>query len=116
MTMRTKGLMAAMALCASAAIAAPRQSIRLEVTEPVSLAGKTLATGSYKLSWEGDTDAVKVTVARGKTVVAETQGKLVDAGFKSTDDAVVWGKAAGSPVLSKVLLKGSSKVLILAGS
>ena len=44
--------------------------------EPVAVGGEELAPGSYKLSWEGEGDSLKVTLSRdGKSVT--TTGKLV---------------------------------------
>lgn len=116
MTKRTKALVAALLFSASAAMAAPRQSIRMNVDEAVTLAGKAIPAGSYKLSWEGEGDAVKVRVAQGHKVVAETQGKFVEASNKAAEDGLVWQKSGNGAVLSKVLLAGSTKVLVLAGS
>lgn len=116
MTKRTMALMAAVAISASAAMAAPRQSIRMKVEEPVTLAGKAIPAGSYKLSWQGDGEAVKVTVAQGRKVVAEADGKVVESATKATDDSLVWQNGGSGAVLSKVLLRGSTKVLVLAGS
>lgn len=116
MTKRTMALVAAMAISAATAMAAQRQSIRMDVEEAVTLAGKAIPAGSYKLSWQGEGDAVKVTVAQGRKVVAEAQGKFVEGSSKAAEDGIVWQKAASGAVLSKVLLGGSNKVLLLAGS
>ena len=115
-TKRTKALVAVMALSAGVALAGPRQSIRMDLDEGVMLAGKAIPAGSYKLTWEGEGDAVKVTVAQGKKVVAEAKGKFVDGGNKAAGDGLVWQKNGGNAVLSKVLLGGTSKVLVLPAS
>ena len=75
MTKRTTALLVAMVIPASAALAAQRQSIRMDVDQAVTLAGKAIPAGSYKLSWQGDGDAVKVRVAQGRKVVAEADGQ-----------------------------------------
>jgi hypothetical protein len=115
-TMRTGRLAAALALCAGVAMAGPKQSMRLDVSAPATLAGKTIPAGSYKLAWHGDGDAVKVTVARGKTVVAETEGKFVDGGSKAASDALVWQKQGADSILTRIIFGGSTRVLVLAGS
>lgn len=115
-TKRTMALVAAVAISAGAAMAAERQSMRMDIDGAVMLAGKAIPAGSYKLSWQGDGDAVKVKVAQGHKVVAEAQGKFVEGSSKAAEDGLVWQKAGGGTVLSKVLLGGSTKVLVLAGS
>jgi hypothetical protein len=115
-TKRTARLAVAMALFAGLAVAGPRQSIRLDVDSSATLAGKTIPAGSYKLSWQGDGDAVKVTVAQGKTVVAEAQGRFVDGGSKAASDGLVWQRQGAESTLTKIVFGGSTRVLVLAGS
>jgi hypothetical protein len=116
MTKRTTALLVAMVIPASAALAAQRQSIRMDVDQAVTLAGKAIPAGSYKLSWQGDGDAVKVRVAQGRKVVAEADGRVMEAPNKAAEDSLVWQQGGNGAVLSKVLLRGSTKVLVLAGS
>jgi len=75
-----------------------------------------MTAGSYKLSWQGEGDAVKVTVAHGKDVVAEAKGRFVDGGSTAGADGLVWQRNGSESVLTKVVFEGSTRVLVLAGS
>ena len=115
-TTRTGRLAAVLMLSAGLAMAGSKQSVRLDITAPATLAGKTIPVGTYRLSWQGEGDAVTVTVAHGKDVVAEAKGKFVDGGSKATADGLVWQRNGSDSVLTKVVFEGSSRVLVLAGS
>lgn len=67
-------LVAASLLCASAAFAGEKATVK--VYEDVKVNGKTLPAGKYELSWEGTGSNVQVNIQKGKEVVATVPAQI----------------------------------------
>jgi hypothetical protein len=99
------------------ALAGPMQSAKVEIPYEASWAGKTIPAGEYTFKWQGEGDAVAVTILRGHAVVAEGKGRIEEQKAKSPSDAVVARPQDSGPrLLSKIQFGGKSMVLVLAQS
>jgi hypothetical protein len=74
---------------------------------PAKVGSTQLKPGDYNLLVDGD----KVTVKKGKTVVAETQGSWVDRDEKPAEDAVVVGS---NGAVQEFRFQGDRRVLVLS--
>jgi len=102
---------------AALAVAAPKQSMKVEIPYDYAWAGKTLPAGEYTFRWEGDSGDVGVTVLRGHQVVAEGKGRIEQEKTKAVYDAVVARPQDSGPrLLSRIQFGGKSMVLVLAQS
>jgi hypothetical protein len=109
----TKSLLfGASLLLASAAFAGEKATVKLY--DDVKLNGKTLAAGSYDLSWEGTGSNVQVNIRQGKETVATLPAQLepsksapVSSGYstKKEDD--------GSKSLTNVFFAGKKYTINL---
>jgi len=78
-----------------------------------SLAGAHLASGIYNVQWETHTPGVKVTIQRGKEIVATAEGKVVDRGKKYANNSVLYNeKGDGSRAIREIRFAGSSEVIV----
>ncbi|HZQ97160.1 MAG TPA: hypothetical protein VFA67_19265 [Candidatus Sulfotelmatobacter sp.] len=86
MGMIAKGSLLGLALLSTTAFAANNKG-SLQVSEPVTVAGKLVAPGEYRVEWEGSGPEVDVKVLRGKNVVARTRGHLRELGQASRNNS-----------------------------
>ena len=104
--MKSKVLFATsmMFLAPALAFAGSKNSINLNLEQPVEVAGTQLAPGHYKLIWESAGQNVTVTFAEGKKTVATTSATLVS--NRNDEEAIETAtKAGGTSVLQAVDLK-----------
>lgn len=104
--MRSKILfaIATMFVVPGLAFAAPKNSANVNLDHPVKVAGTQLATGQYKLTWEGSGPEVTVSFVEGKKTVATASARLVK--NQSTQEAIETTTAAdNTTVLHAVDLK-----------
>ncbi len=108
-----KGLLLGMALLlASSALASNKGS--MNVQESLTVSGKQLAAGDYRLQWEGTGPNVELNILRGKKVVATVPARLVDISpSPSSNAAVVRKNADGSKTLTEVRFSGKKFALAL---
>jgi hypothetical protein len=115
-----KILSVALLLCVASAgfaLAAEKQSAKVEIPYDSSWAGKTIPAGEYTFKWQGEGDDVAVTILRGHQVVAEGKGHIEQLKAKAPNDAVVARPQDSGPrLLSKIEFGGKSMVLVLAQS
>src|SRR5262249_54422134 len=90
--------------------------VKMPLLQPATVGGTELAPGSYAISWTQTGADVKVTFARGKKVVAETTGKLVEREKPSSYGAIVTRRDGGKDVVSEILFESSKRVIVLQGS
>lgn len=111
----TKGLLLGLALLlATSAFAANKGSLR--VSDPVTINGKQLAAGDYKVSWDGNGPSVELHIMQGKNVVATVPAKMVDLPRAASDDgAVVNTNGDGSRTLSQIRFSGKKYALAVGG-
>src|SRR5579863_2893462 len=77
--MKRKNLfaVATMFLIPALAFAGPKKTANVTLDQPVKVAGTQLATGQYKLTWEGSGPEVTVSFVEGKKTVATASARLV---------------------------------------
>ena len=68
------------------ALAGAKDSANVELDQPVKVAGTQLASGQYKVTWEGSGPNVTVSFAEGKKTIATVPARLVSV---STDQEAV---------------------------
>jgi hypothetical protein len=110
-----KGLLLGLALLlATSAFAANKGS--LKVNDPVTINGKQLAAGEYKVTWDGNGPSVELHIMQGKNVVATVPAKMVDLPRAASDDgAVVNTNGDGSRTLSQIRFSGKKYALAIGG-
>jgi hypothetical protein len=78
--MKSKSLLLAsmVLLIPSLAFAKPKDSVNVDLDQPVTVAGTQLAAGHYKATWGGNGPNITVRFAQGKKVVATAPAKLLN--------------------------------------
>ena len=107
----SKGLLLGLALLlATSALAANKGS--LQVSDPVTVSGKSLAAGEYNVKWEGNGPNVELNILQGKKVVATTPARLIDLNRSAdADSAVVRKNDDGSRTLAEIRFAGKKYAL-----
>lgn len=83
------------------AMAAPKNSANLELTQTVSVEGTQLAPGDYKLTWNGSGPNVTVNFAKGRDTVATATAKLVNT--PNYEDAIETTTAADNTTVLQAI-------------
>ena len=105
---------AALVFVAGTAWAANKGS--LDLLHPTSVAGTTLASGSYTVQWEGNGDQVEVKIYQGKKQVATTSGHIVELGSPARySSAIVSTDANGGASLSEIRFAGKKMAIDISG-
>lgn len=109
----SKGLLLGLALLlATSAFAANKGS--LSVVDPVTIAGKQLAAGQYKVSWDGSGSSVQLNIMQGKNVVATVPARVIELNnAPNSDSAVVSSNGDGSKTLSQIRFSGKKFALAI---
>lgn len=109
----SKGLLLGLALLlATSAFAANKGS--LQVSDPVTVSGKSLAAGEYTVKWEGNGPNVELNILRGKNVVATIPARLIDLDRSASGNtSVVKRNDDGSKTLSEIRFAGKKYALAL---
>jgi hypothetical protein len=103
-----------LALVASAAAFAD-SSRKLVLRYDMTLKGTPLAQGEYTVSWVNHSPEATVTLAKKNNAVATVQGRMVDAGRKFTQNAVLFDEAAdGTRIIREIRLAGASQALVFS--
>ena len=111
----SKGLVLALALLLATSVFAANTG-SLQVSDAVNVAGKQLAAGSYKVSWEGNGPNVELNILQGKNVVATVPARLVELPKAALDSsAVVSSNGDGSKSLSEIRFSGKKYALAIGG-
>jgi hypothetical protein len=112
----SKGIVMGLALLlASSAFAATKASLTLN--DSTTLNGTKLKAGEYKLEWDGSGPNVEVSVMQGKKIIAKVQGKVVDLGSPSQNDAALVTKNDdGTTSLTSVRFQGKKFAIDLSPS
>jgi hypothetical protein len=96
-------------LFSTSAFAQSENKGKLSVPEKITVEGKQLPPGNYKVEWEGTGPNVEVKILKGKETVATTQARVVPAPTKATADAyAVTKQQDGSRVLSSIYFGGKN--------
>ena len=89
-----------------AAMAAQKNAVKVNFSEPVTVGNTVLNAGDYRVKWEGTGSAVQVTFLQGKNQIATVPATIT--GEVSRFDATAVEVRDGSDhskVLEKILLK-----------
>jgi len=108
------GLLLGLALLlATNAFASNKGSLAL--TDSCTVAGKQLAPGDYKISWEGNGPDVQLNIMKGHEVVATVPAHMVElSASPQHDSAVVSKNGDGSKSISEIRFSGKKYALSLA--
>jgi hypothetical protein len=97
---------AALLLC-SGAVASENNKGTLRLSDKVSLEGKVLAPGTYKVEWQGSGPSVQVTILKDKETVATFSARLSDLTTPSRANAYGTESGAdGSRLLTTIYFGG----------
>jgi hypothetical protein len=109
----SKGLLLGLALLlATSAFAANKGS--LQVSDPVTVSGKSLAAGEYTVKWDGNGPNVELNILRGKNIVATIPARLIDLDRSASGNtSVVKRNDDGSKSLSEIRFAGKKYALAL---
>lgn len=105
-------LFGAALLFSSTALAGEINKGTLDLAEKVSVDGKPLSPGTYKVEWQGTGPAVEVTLLQGRKTVASFPAHLTEQPYPNNDNA--YGSASGangSKELKTIYLSGKREVL-----
>ena len=103
-------LLVSTVLLAASAFAANKGSFELQ--HPAQLAGKQLASGSYKVEWEGTGDQVQVSIMQGSKQVAVTSAHLVPVQVAAPNDsALINVNPDGSRSVAQLRFRGKKFAL-----
>jgi len=114
-----KGYLAVSALAllfvlAAAIPAMAKNSSNVDLRYAVVVNGSHLGAGQYKVQWETRSNAVTVTFAQKKNVLATTTGKLVDRGAKYQTTTVLYETSTdGTSTIVELRLAGMSQAIVL---
>jgi len=88
----------------------------LELQQPTSVGGKQLASGSYKVQWEGSGDQVDLKIYQGKKAIATTSARVVKVDHPTNNDAsIIMKNDDGSVSLSEIRFHGRKYALQIVG-
>ena len=71
----------------SAALAGETNKTTLKLSEKITVEGKALEPGDYKVTWEGSGPTVQVTIQQGKETVATFQAHLAEQSVRNPGSA-----------------------------
>jgi hypothetical protein len=96
-------------LFSTSAFAQSANKGKLSVPETITVEGKQLLPGDYKVEWEGTGPNVEVKILKGKETVATVPARLVQEPTKAAVDSYsVTKQQDGSRVLSSIYFGGKN--------
>jgi hypothetical protein len=108
------GLLTMLGLFAVGAFAASKGGLQLQ--HPTNVGGKQLATGEYKVQWDGTGDQVDLKVFQGKKEVASTSAHVVKMDHPANYDQTITSAGSdGSSALTEIRFRGKNFALQLSG-
>ena len=102
------GLGAASLLLAAGAVAASTSKGSLHLFETVTVQGKQLTPGDYKVEWNGEGPDVQLSIEQGKQTVVSVPARVSQKNGKNPSDGYASKKEGGENVLSEVFFHGKS--------
>jgi hypothetical protein len=110
-------LFAGALLFAAGTLAGEANKATLRLQEKVSVEGKQLAPGNYKLEWDGAGPDVQVNILRGKETVATVPARLVEQPARNAQDAYSTNaEPDGSRALTSIYIGGKTFALQFEGA
>lgn len=89
-------------------------SSQLTLSKNISVNGKDVRAGNYKVKWQGTGDMVDVSFTQGKHVLATAPGHVVALDRAPSDDTLVYQQNAdGTQSLSEIRFGGKRFALVL---
>jgi len=112
----SKGLLLGLALLLATTAFASNKGT-LAVTDNCTVAGKALAKGDYKVSWDGNGPDVQLNIMKGKEVVATVPAHMTELNSPArADSAVISHTGDGSMALSEIRFAGKKYAFTIGGS
>jgi hypothetical protein len=109
----SKGLLLGLTLLLATSVFAANKG-PLQLNDPLTINGKQLAAGEYRLQWEGTGPSVELSILQGKTVIASVPARLVDLDRPAQADlTIVRMNADGSKALSEIRFGGKKYSLAI---
>jgi hypothetical protein len=109
--MKFNSRLRSLALLAAVALAAPAfakpMTTTINVAKTAKIGKAELQAGEYKLLIDGN----KATVAKGKNVVAESEGRWEERDTKASNDAILLGEGGQ---VREVRFSGKTKVFVFS--
>jgi len=107
----SKGLLLGLALLLATSVFAANKG-SLQVSDPVTVNGRQIATGEYTVKWEGNGPSVELNILRGKDVVATVPARMIDLDrAPSRDSAVTIVNSDGHKSLNEIRFSGKKYAL-----
>jgi hypothetical protein len=101
-------------LLAAGALAADTNKHTLHLYDTVTVQGKQLAPGDYKVEWNGQGPNVDLTIDKGKKTVLSVPAQVTPVTEKQDQDGYVAKNEGGQNVLSEIFFHGKDYELKLA--
>lgn len=99
-------LFAASLLLPVAALAASVNKKSLHLTETVTVQGKTLSPGDYRVQWNGSGPSVQLDIVQGRNTLLEVPARIVTESTKSDQNGYTLKKDHGSQELVSIFFEG----------
>ena len=104
-------------LLATGSFAGEANKATLRLQEKVTVEGKQLTPGTYRLEWDGTGPDVRVNILRGRETVATVPAHLVEQQTRNAQDAYgTSAEADGSKSLTSIFIAGKNFALQLQGT
>jgi hypothetical protein len=111
------GLVGSSLLLAIGAMAGTENKGTLHLYDDVSVQGKQLTPGNYKVAWNGDGPEVQVNIVDGGKTIATVAARVVPVTLKNTQDGYTASSENGTRTLKEIFFHGKNYDLqIEAGS
>ena len=109
----SKGLLLGLALLLATSVFAANKGF-LQVSDPVTVNGKQIAPGDYKVQWEGAGPNVELNILSGKSVVATVPARMIDLDRSpDRDSAVTSINSDGRKSLNEIRFSGKKYALAI---
>jgi len=105
-------LFGAALLLSSSVFAKEKTKATLELSDPVTVEGRTLHPGKYTVEWTGSGPNVQVTISQGKNAVATIPAQLAQQASPTRNDEYgTFTTADGSKTLTAIYIGGNRSYL-----
>lgn len=109
----SKGLLLGLALLLATSVFAANKGF-LQVSDPVTVNGKQIAPGDYKVQWEGAGPNVELNILSGKSVVATVPARMIELDRSpDRDSAVTSINSDGRKSLNEIRFSGKKYALAI---
>jgi hypothetical protein len=102
------GLVGVSLLLAVSAMAGTENKGTLRLFDNVSVQGKQLSPGTYKVEWNGEGPDVQVSILSGKNTVATIPARVVPVTPKNGQDGYTADDKNGNRTLTELFFRGKS--------